>query len=194
MREEQVIRSSERTVFNEIVSGNKDSVFRLCYKILGNREDAEDMTQETFIAVYKSIGQFRSEANVKTWIYRIALNKCLDFRKRNTTRKRFAFVESLFGNGSSLRRLKASVTHSPDKPLEDKERKEILDKALNNIPENQRTALLLSKTEGLSQKEIALAMNITEGAAESLIARAKKNLQKLLYGYYNEILGVSEGN
>lgn len=90
-------------------------------------------------------------------------------------------------------RLKAAYTSSPSRRVEDKERKEVLEEALNSIPEKQRTAILLSKIEGMPQKEIADIMRLSEGAVESLLSRAKKNLQDLLRDYYVSTLGETEG-
>jgi len=186
LREEPLTNTETGNNFNLLVAENKDAVYRLCYKVLRSREDAEDMAQETFISAYRSMDSFRSEANIKTWLYRIALNKCLDFRRKQSAQKRMAFLQSIFGNSAAVRQLKSAVSLSPERPVEDDERRAILDTALNQIPEKQRTALLLSKTEGLSQKEIAETMNISVGAVESLISRAKENLRKLLYDYYND--------
>lgn len=193
MKDERLTETEPGRLFDRLVEENKDLVYNLCYRILRNTEDAEDASQEVFISVYKSIDNFRGEADIRTWLYRIALNKALDIRKSKSAKKRAGIFLSIFGDNKPVMRLKAAYTSSPSRRVEDKERKEVLEEALNSIPEKQRTAILLSKIEGMPQKEIADIMRLSEGAVESLLSRAKKNLQDLLRDYYVSTLGETEG-
>lgn len=193
MRDGRLTERESATLFNRLVDENKDLVFNLCYRILRNIEDAEDAAQETFISAYKAIENFRGDSAIRTWLYRIALNKSLDLRKSKNAKRKYGHLLSLLSYYKPIKNLESVYASSPERRVEDSERKEVLEAALNSIPEAQRTAILLSKYDGMSQKEIAYAMNLSEKAVESLISRAKKNLQKLLKNYYLSTLSGSEG-
>ena len=145
---------------------------------LPNTEDAQEAMQDVFIRVHQSIDSFQEDSTLKTWIYRIAINHCLDRIKAQKAQKRFAKIQSLFGfsENSSI----AVDFNHPGVKLEDKEAVESIMTAIDLLPTNQKTALILKSLEGLTQREIAEVMNIGEKAAESLLSRAKMNLRKKL--------------
>ncbi len=151
-----------------------------------NVEDADDIAQEVFIQVFESIPHFREEAQISTWVYRIAVNKSLDFIRSKNRKKRFAYLTSLFKSGEDEEIIEIPSYDSPDKELDDKERKEVLDFALQKLPDNQKTAIVLSKYEGFSNNEIAKIMDLSLSAVEALMYRAKKNLHKELYNYFEK--------
>ena len=130
--------------------------------------------------------RFREDAELSTWIYRIAVNKSLDFLRRQKRKKRFAQLTSLFGIHEEKEEIVLPAEGNPQQELEDKERKQILDWAIEKLPENQKTAIILSKYEGFSNKEIASTMDMTLSAVEALIHRAKKNLEKKLTFYFEK--------
>jgi len=189
--EEQVdieaLRRGDERAFKDLVESYQDRVFHTCFGFLGTREEAEDAAQETFIEVLSSIGSFRQEAALSTWIYRIAVITALQaIRKKRRKRQ----VAMLFGSERSDDALAAA--HDPDENshpllrLENKERAEALSRALNKLPESQRVAFTLHKADGLGHKEVAEIMNLTASSVESLIHRAKANLQKHLLAYYRK--------
>jgi RNA polymerase sigma factor (sigma-70 family) len=149
-------------------------------------EDAEDITQEVFIEVYHSMNDFNEQSAVSTWIYRIAVNKSLDFLRTKKRKKRFAFLTRLFHPETGEQLHEASHFDHPGVALENKERSQILFKAISKLPENQQTAFVLRKIEGFTQKEIAQIMNLSEKAVESLVQRAKENLKKSLGNFYHQ--------
>lgn len=136
--------------------------------------------------VYESLYHFREEAALSTWIYRIAVNKSLDHLRKQKRMKRFARVVSILGFGNSEEEFVPSSGKNPHQRLEERQRKEILDAALEKLPENQRAAIILSKYQGFSNREVAEIMALSVSAVEALIHRAKKNLHKLLYAYYEK--------
>ncbi len=178
--------SKSQADFKTLVETYQEKVRNTCFRFLNNIEDAEDVSQEVFIQVYESIDRFRDEAKLSTWIYRIAVNKSLDLIRRKKRKKRFAVLTSLFGSGEDNKELEPPALGNPQKSLEDKEHKKILNWAVSNLPDNQKTAITLSKYEGFSNKEIAEIMNISLSALEALIHRAKQNLRKQLYAYFEE--------
>ncbi|OGU51864.1 MAG: hypothetical protein A2080_03280 [Ignavibacteria bacterium GWC2_36_12] len=180
--------------FRIIVDKYQRLILNSCYRFVYNRETAEDLTQEVFIEVYRSINMFRNDSKLSTWIYRIAISKSLDYLKSRKRKKRFANSKSLFENedmigSTSLKdEIQAPDEQSPEKLLDNDDRIKILSLALDCLPENQRIAFTLSKYDEFSYKEIADVLGITISSVESLIHRAKVNLRKKLYNFYREYL------
>jgi RNA polymerase sigma-70 factor (ECF subfamily) len=172
------LQVGDKTAFSELVKEYRSNVLNLCYRFLLNRADAEDLAQEVFIEVYQSIRNFREDAQLSTWLYRIAVTKSLDELRRQKSKKRLTTFGAVLGLDHLLQTLVGS--DNPQKKLEEKEGHKALLQALDTLPENQRVALTLSKLEGLSNPEIAEIMGTTVTAIESLIYRGKKNLQKKL--------------
>lgn len=172
--------------FKSLVESHQEKVRNTCFRFLKNREDADDVAQEVFIQVYESLGHFRDDSELSTWIYRIAVNKSLDFIRKKKRKKRFAQLTSLFGFSEEKEEIVLPADGNPQEDMEKKERKQILDSALDQLPENQQTVITLSKYEGFSNKEIATIMELSLSAVEALMHRAKKNLHKLLYDYYEK--------
>lgn len=150
-----------------------------------NNEDAEEVVQDTLIAALKGMDRFKSESSLKTWVYRIAINKSKDALKYRNRKKRMAIVVSISKTGSNHGEMEVVSFEHPGIKLESKEQMDLLFKGINQLPENQKEALILAKLEHMSMKEIAEVMNTTPKAVESLISRAKSNFKK-----YLEIEGI----
>ena len=166
--------------FIEIYTTFSKQVYNLALQYVQNTEDAEEITQDVFVSIYNSLDNFQYQSKHATWIYRITINKSLDYIKAKKTKKRFAYITSLFHKDEvTLKHDKINFNH-PGVLLEDKEAMEKLFKCIDELPDNQRTVLILSKIEGKSQKEIAEIMQITTKAIEALMHRAKNNLLKNL--------------
>jgi RNA polymerase sigma-70 factor, ECF subfamily len=180
------LQSGDTTAFKSLVDLHQDLVLNICYRFLRNRQDAEDTAQEVFIEAYCSISRFRGDAKLSTWLYRIAASKSLDFIRRKNRKKRFSSIKSALGISAQAEDIPSPDGTNPDTVAERKERLEILQHALNTLPENQSIAITLSKYEGFSQQEIAGVLGTTVSAVESLIHRAKQNLKKKLTRYYEK--------
>jgi len=155
-------------------------VYNLALNYVQNHEDAQEIAQDAFVAIYQSLDKFRNDASPTTWIYRITINRCLDHIKARKRKKRFAVILSIFGDGAQS---DYPVFDHPGVKLEQKQEMERIFSCINELPHNQKTALLLSKTEQKSQAEIAEIMGLSVKAVESLVQRAKTNLsQKLNLG------------
>jgi RNA polymerase sigma-70 factor, ECF subfamily len=181
---------TESELIAEIKTGNKEAfkffiqeyqkfVINICYKFVNNSDDANDVAQEVFIEVFKTIDKFRSESKISTWLYRISVNRSLNFLRDNKKNKS---TESYSENPQSI--IAHSTETNPESELINEERKKVLDKAIDSLPESQKAAFVLNKKDDLSYAEISKILNISEKAVESLLMRAKKNLQKLLINYY----------
>ena len=181
------LQQGDGSAFSKLVEEWQDMVYNTAIGIVQNPEDADDITQEVFVQVFQSIHSFKGEAKFSTWLYRITLSKVLDHEKKKKRKKRFAFVQGLFG-GREEEELHPVEFDHPGVLMENKERAAALFKALKQLPGNQRIAFTLHKLEGQSYQEIAEIMKTTLYAVESLIGRAKANLKKILNKHYNDKL------
>lgn len=145
-----------------------------------NYEDAQEITQDVFVSVHLSLSKFNYESKISTWIYRITINKSLDFIKSKKRNKRFGLFTSLFFDKTNDPKQDLSDFNHPGVQLEQKEALQHIFLLLNTLPENQKTALILFKIEKQSLLEIAEIMKMQPKAVESLIYRAKENLAKKL--------------
>ena len=168
----------KQAAFEVLLKKHQYKVLNTCYKFLLNKEDAEDITQEVFVEVYQSMHKFRGDAQVCTWIYRITISKCLDEIKKRKRKKRISSVGKIFGLEFASN--ETSTTTEPDTRLEQKQHFELLQNALNRLPDTQRIAFTLSKIDGYSNEEIAAIMQTTLLAVESLVYRGKKKVKEEL--------------
>jgi RNA polymerase sigma-70 factor (ECF subfamily) len=182
------LKNGDFHAFKKLVEEYRTRVVATCYGFLRSREDAEDVAQEVFLEVYKSLPRFREEASLSTWIYRVAVSKSLDFIKSKKRKKRLGIMLSIFGTEHIEDTITAPSDTNPEVHLETKERARVLQEAVNSLPDNQKVAITLSQYENLSNREIADIMNTTISAVESLIHRAKHNLHRKLYNYYENLV------
>lgn len=153
-------------------------VYNVALHYLQNMEDAEEITQDVFVQVYDSLASFNEKASIKTWIYRISINKSLDYLKHKRSVKRFFIFGKKSENEFEINNL--STFEHPGVALENKENAQILFQTINELTENQKTAFILSKLDGLNNPEIAEIMNVSISSVESLIFRAKASLKEKL--------------
>lgn len=158
-------------------------VFNTALGIVQNEEDADDVAQEVFIKIFKTLKDFRGEANLSTWIYRITVTTALDLEKEKKRQKRGGLLKRVFGGGEEET---VPDFHHPGVAMDKKEDAAVLFKAIRKLPESQRTAFILHKMEGLTNNRVAEIMGISLLAAESLQVRAKNNLRKYLQDYYTK--------
>lgn len=182
----EALKIGDQKAFQFLIAEYSQKVYNLSLGILQNEEDAEDITQEVFTTVFLSINQFKGESKLSTWIYRITVNKCREFIRKRSRKKRFGFLTSLENvEHKSFQSENANFMH-PGIELENQERASILFEALNRLPENQKIAFSMHKLDGLPYEEIADIMQTTLSSVESLMFRARQNLKKLLAVYYEE--------
>lgn len=179
------LKDGDQAAFRSIVEAWQDMVYNTVLGVVQQPEEAEDVTQEVFIQVFESIGQFKGDSKLSTWLYRIAVTKSLDHLRKKKRKKRFAFLQSLFGVNEEEVRQDPDFQH-PGVALENKEKAAVLFKAIDKLPENQKAAFTLHKLEGLSYQEVAEVLETTVSSVESLMHRAKGNLRKQLEDYYQK--------
>ena len=161
--------------FESIYLKHSSLVYNVALQYVQNKEDAEEITQDVFVKVYDKHSGFKGDSALKTWIYRITINTSLDYIKAKNRKKRAAFNNR---DDDALNYI-GDFDH-PGVLLENKENMAQLFKAINQLPENQRTVLILLKVDDLSQKEVAEILDKSLKAIESIFQRAKTNLKKIL--------------
>ncbi len=190
MEESQLItgiKEGNRKSFQILVEKYQQMVVNTCFSIVHSRADAEDLAQDVFLEVFRTAENFRGDAKLSTWMYRIATNRSLNFI-RNKNRKGFfqSFEEAFTGGRNRNNEITDNSGDQPDKNITDQQRSNLLHQAMDTLPEKQRVAFTLNKYEELPYQQIAEIMEISLASVESLIHRAKKNLQKQLYECYKK--------
>ncbi|HCT31493.1 MAG TPA: hypothetical protein DIW31_12380 [Bacteroidales bacterium] len=184
----QVTENNDHSAFAMLVERYQKLVVNTCRGFVNSYADAEDLAQDVFIELFESLPNFRHESKLSTWLYRIAVNKSLNYVRK---RKRETFYDSItsFFGSSEDKNSNASIDFSPneaDSYIKLKEQRVELKRAINALPENQKIAFILNKYQDLSYKEVAEVMDISLSSVESLLFRAKGNLQKSLSNFYKK--------
>ena len=179
------LQQGNPSAFKQLVDECEDMVFNTALGIVQDEDDADDITQDVFVQAYQSISSFKGDSKISTWLYRITVNRALDHEKKKKRRKRLRFMGFLSGNREHEVDSIPEFDH-PGVLLEKKESAADLFNALKQLPDNQRIAFTLHKLEGQANREIAEIMGISLQAVESLMARAKRNLESILKKHYEK--------
>ncbi|MFC0605036.1 RNA polymerase sigma factor [Winogradskyella pulchriflava] len=181
----QALKDKDTSAYSRLLDDFQQKVFSTCISFVPNKEDAEDIAQEVFVEVFNSINKFKGDSKLSTWIYRITTNKCLEFIRKKNTKKRFAFLQSITGNAIPIDKTDyfTEMNH-PGILLENKELNATLFKAISSLPESQSVVFTLHKIDGKSYQEISEITQKSLSSVESIMFRAKKNLQNILENYY----------
>lgn len=165
----------ETELFRLLVDCYHHKVFVLIRGFVHQEQDAEDLTQETFINAFVSLGSFKGKAEFSTWLYRIAVNTTYSFLRKSQREKMSPFLAS--ENGKENEKEKGK---SPYQQTSERQINEFIYKEIDRLPNNQRIAFVLSRVDGMSQKEIAKVMGVSVSAVDSLVQRAKRKLKEKL--------------
>ena len=180
------IRTDRSLVFDELFERYQAMVFNLAYRILGDREEALDISQEVFLIIYRKLHRFRGDSSLKTWIYRIAINRASNrCRWWNRLRRRgtVSLDQHLAKNpGFHLSETLETDDRSPEENLLSKERSLEIQQSLLRLPVSQRVAVVMRDIEGMSYEEIAASTETTLGTVKSRIARGREELKRHLNG------------
>jgi RNA polymerase sigma factor (sigma-70 family) len=180
---EQLAQKNE-SAFRWLVEHYRNRVYHTALNIVQDPKEAEDIAQETFIKVFESIKKFKQESSLSTWIYRITVHGALDKIRRKKTRQRLQNIVPWWMPAEN--KSSGSAFYHPGIEAENKEKAAILFRAIETLPEKQRIAFTLVKVQGISYEEAGYMLNQHIKALESLITRAKLNLQKKLESYYKK--------
>jgi len=163
--------------FEDLIAGYQKRVYNTVYRFFNNHEDAMDITQEIFIKVFTSLNRFKGNYSFSTWLYRIAVNTCIDFsrQKRPDT---LPIMEELGANDEM--HIVTSYPDLPEKALEKKEFRRDIEEAINNLPEEQRICIILRDIQGFSYIEISDILSCSLGTVKSRINRGRRVLRQYL--------------
>jgi RNA polymerase sigma-70 factor, ECF subfamily len=168
-REEiEACQNGEREAFDRLVERYQRDIYRLCYRYVNNHEDANDMAQEAFLKAYRAIGRFRGDSSFSTWLYRIAVNTCLNFRAARKPESQ-ELPEGL-----------ADVREGAPSVLEGREQAVRVRRAVSRLPEKQRATLILKIYHDLTHEEVARILGSTVGTVKANLFHALGNLRKLM--------------
>lgn len=173
----------ETELINSVLKGNQQdygllikkyqtNVFRTAIGFVNNKEDAEEITQDVFIKAYQSLSSFGGKAAFSTWLYRITVNTSLNYIRKKKQNGFWTGLTALFQTPSKNKLVSTIIEENAEKAA--------ISGAIQELPEKQRLAFVLTKYEELSQKQVAVILKISEGAVEQLVIRAKKNLRNKL--------------
>lgn len=159
--------------FEDVVASEEKGVYLTCLSMMGGREDAQDCLQETMLRAYRSFDGFREQAQVKTWLHRIAVNVCIDqIRKKKNVVSLDALRDEGFDPGDEKQNTYLK--------LEENERKRLLQKGLEGLGEDARALIVLRDVRGMSYEEVARTLDLPMGTVKSRISRAREKLTAIL--------------
>ena len=173
--------SRDESACAELVSAHQRMVYTLAFHLLGDREEALDLSQEVFLRVFRTISSFRGQSALRTWIYRIVINQARN-RQRWWRRRYRSNQVSLDEHVRQCGDLESHEEVLPDRLLASKEAADRMWKAMNKLPFDQRTALVLREIDGLRYEEIAFSLGIAVGTVKSRLTRARQALRAALLG------------
>jgi RNA polymerase sigma-70 factor (ECF subfamily) len=171
-------RQGDPQAFARLVALHERLVYNLCARLLGDLEEARDVSQEVFLQVFRTLGRFQGRSSVKTWIYRIAVNQCHNRRRWWRRRRRDRLVSLDILGPSDEAQLCAGS--GPEQDYESVERARGVQRALQALPFAQRSVLLLREVEGLTCEQVAETVGIPVGTVKSRLSRARETLRRAL--------------
>jgi RNA polymerase sigma-70 factor (ECF subfamily) len=168
--------AGDDAAYAELVEEHQRMVVQLAVNLLGDRDEAMDLSQEVFLRVFRTISRFRGQSSLRTWIYRIAVNQARN-RHRFWRRRHRADQVSLDAHVAAHGELLSTGNTGPDRLLAQKELASRLERALDHLPFDQRTAIVLREVDGLSYEEIAFSLGVAVGTVKSRLTRARQALR-----------------
>lgn len=178
------LRERDEAAFREMVDTYGDRIFNLTFRMLGNRAEAEDLAQEVFITVFKSIDQFRGDSKFSTWLYRVTANHCknrIKYLARRHERGTSEFDERIeHDDGADGPMVVPKASPRPDQQLEGAQLELVLQAAIAELDDEQRILVVLRDVEDLSYDEICAITDLPEGTVKSRLHRARMALRKKL--------------
>ena len=175
----QKAQQGDQSAFGELIVRNESKIFTLTLRMMGNREDAQDLAQEAFLNAWRGLDKFKGDSSFSTWLYRLASNACIDHIRKAKRRQEVMDAQSLDDEEFGAIQLPDS-RYDPQNELERQELREALEKALQTLPDHQRQVLIMRELSGLSYQEIGDALEMDIGTVKSRISRARLALRKLL--------------
>ena len=182
-----LLRKNKDKAYRYLVDTYAGMIYNTCFNLVRSVEDAEDLVQEVFTAVYLSLDSFEGNSKVSTWVYSIAINKSKEFLRSKTRKKRSGHMVVIEKEESHFLPSQVIDFDHPGVKMEDKELAAVLFSAIDQLSENQQVAFVMHKIEWYSYEEISSKMDLSMSSVESLMFRARKKLKESLENYYKEL-------
>ena len=174
------IQAGEPELYKDLVLKYQQKVYGVAWGMVQNPEDAREISQDAFIKAFKSLDRFRFDASFYTWLYRITVNLSIDFRRKAVKRRTNEFDDTRMQKDEAGEIAQPHMESSPQRRLERKRLADTIQAAIDQLPEDQRTVIMLREVEGLSYKEIAESVGCAEGTVMSRLFYGRKKLQEIL--------------
>ena len=171
----------DETAYRQLMENYRGAIFNLLYRMVQNKEETEDLVQEAFIKAFKALSSFNEEYAFSTWLYKIAINNCIDHMRKKRL-KTYSINKPLRSKDGELEREFPDTSLSPDKELLHDERARLIETAIDELPDNYKIAIIMRHSEEKSYEEIAKFLDIPLGTVKARIFRAREMLKKRLKG------------
>lgn len=173
-------KAGDIAAFEELIEGYQRKIFNIALRIVGNYDDANDLSQEVLIRIFKSIGSFKEQSSFSTWIYRITTNVCLDDIRKRKNRRVVSLDEEIKVEDGEMQRQIVSNDPLPEETAEKEELRELVNGAISSLSEEHRLVIVMRDLQGFSYEEIARILKCPEGTIKSRINRARLALKNVL--------------
>ena len=173
--------AGDDNAFAEILKRYRQPLYHLLFKMVRNREEAEDLVQEAFIKAFKALASFNEEYAFSTWLYKIAVNNCIDYLRKKRLQT-FSYDKPMEVKDGALRREYADYEPTPDKLLMSAEKSKLINRAIEELPPKYRTVIVLRHREEYSYEAIAEKLHLPLGTVKARIFRAREMLKRKLKG------------
>lgn len=186
-------QAGDRDAFQEIVERYQRKVYSVCYGMLKNQQDSLDVSQDVFIKVYRYLEKFNHSSSFYTWLYRITVNKCIDFIRKQKRRAELDYDDAIGPNDNvedDGNLMPSTLGVHPDRAYARKELREKMLEALDSLSEKHRTILILREVEGLAYEEIAEVLGISKGTVMSRLYHARRYFQQAMRAYLGDSIAL----
>jgi RNA polymerase sigma-70 factor, ECF subfamily len=173
-------KAGDRSAYDTLIRAYEKRVYNLAYRLCGHYDEANDISVDAFLRVYQALKLFRGDANFSTWLFRIVTNVYLDRRKRSRNKQHLSLEEYIELEENSVARQIEDTAPTPSVVAEQRERQDLLQQAIQALPDYQRAMIVLYHTEGLAYDEIASVLNLPIGTVKSRLNRARLTLREKL--------------
>ena len=175
----------DNSAFEALMEKHMGIIYNIALRMTANQDDAEDMTQEIMIKIFRSLGSFKGNSKFSTWIYRVAVNTCLDELKKKKNKKHLSLDAEISGDDGENQIEIKDDSPSPEKLAEQNELRDMVAAAVKLLSDEHRAVIVLRDIRGMSYSEFAGILGCSDGTVKSRISRARAQLKMILEKEYN---------
>ncbi len=177
--------NGDNSAFEMLMEKHMGIIYNIALRMTANQDDAEDMTQEIMIKIFRSLSSFKGNSKFSTWIYRVAVNTCLDELKKKKNKKHLSLDAEISGDDGENQIEIKDDSPSPEKLAEQNELRDMVAAAVKLLSDEHRAVIVLRDIRGMSYSEIAEILGCSDGTVKSRISRARAQLKMILEKEYN---------